>query len=640
MGDTLWFTLSVKLLVVTVLVSRADADPLDTTIQRLFDKIYSLQVKRDEPFIPPLFWEKHKGMYESDVKFYFHGGPDMTLFRHSFKVYDDNMFATSWITSCLLEAYKFGNGPKPSEEQIVSAVASLKAYQDKNLNYTNSLMAFWPQHYNSTSKTWVSYPDNLHNFFEIVGDFNWTKVEDFLKKLGFSDVALIMERLLAVRTMYLGAFLLPPDFDDTFVNLGLGSLLSSLADDLPQSYEQWRSQNTNISSIFSALKRFAYRPLSNNYAVNLIDERTYVFLRFFLEKLQNDNEDIALIPTWVQDLKEEEVWAQRGVHIPGNTNNVDVTVAANGVFGITSAILNGLLEPEILDDPEMQQIYLNTSSLIGFMISTNFSARRDLALLYYPSEFEFYWFVARTYAELRQFSKKGSLPHPVMKRVEDYLGESLKTNMTATILNAVISDGNTMIYFDDFLGDGDLDANNKTVKYAEDRLYTTAMAVNALITTWTVYDEKTKSLIWDKDTPTEVHHTIEKSANFLVNNVLDSNLKPWNAFFSGSIKGPTTYGGYPLNMMEFFNGTVIPGDVHQFHYYENSAIGVQGIIPETEYQELLKEKWFGRLPITEFHGFNAYPDYWPFWCSEAYTYVTSLLALAKFKNAGGFGYVD
>ncbi|KAK3602716.1 hypothetical protein CHS0354_017158 [Potamilus streckersoni] len=413
MVDTLWFTLSVKLLVVIVLVSRGDADPLDSTIQRLFDKVYSLQVKRDEPFIPPLFWEKHKGMYESDVKFYFHGGPDMTLFRHSFKVYDDNMFATTWITSCLLEAYKFGNGPKPAEEQIVSAVASLKDYQDKNLNYTNSLMTFWPQHYNSTSNTWVSYPDNLHNFFELVGDFNWTRVEEILKDLGFSDVALIMQRLLAIRTMYLDAFLLPPDFDDTFVNLGVGSLLSSLADELPQSYQQWRSQNTNISSIFSALKRFAYRPLSNNYAINLIDERTYVFLRFFLEKLHNDNEDIALIPTWVQDLKEEEVWAKRGVHIPGNTNNVDVTVAANGVFGITSAILNGLLEPEILDDPEMQQIYLNTSSLIGFMISTNFSDRRDLALLYYPSEFEFYWFVARTYAELRQFSKKGPLPHPV-----------------------------------------------------------------------------------------------------------------------------------------------------------------------------------------------------------------------------------
>ena len=40
--------------------------------------------------------------------------------------------------------------------------------------------------------------------------------------------------------------------------------------------------------------------------------------------------------------------------MPLNTNNIDVTVAANGVYGTTSAILNGLLEPDILDDPEIR----------------------------------------------------------------------------------------------------------------------------------------------------------------------------------------------------------------------------------------------------------------------------------------------
>ncbi|KAK3602722.1 hypothetical protein CHS0354_017165 [Potamilus streckersoni] len=172
-------------------------------------------------------------------------------------------------------------------------------------------------------------------------------------------------------------------------------------------------------------------------------------------------------------------------------------------------------------------------------------------------------------------------------------------------------------------------------RYGEDRLFTTAMAINALISTWTVYNEKTKSLIWDDDTPAEVHTVIEKSANFLINNVLDSSLKPWNAFFSGSIKGPTTYGGYPVNRVEFFNGTVIPGDLHDVHYYPHATLGVEGIIPEELYQELFKEEWEGHMPIPVFHGFNSYPDYWPFWCSEAYTYVTSLLALAKFQNAGG-----
>ena len=62
-----------------------------------------------------------------------------------------------------------------------------------------------------------------------------------------------------------------------------------------------------------------------------------------------------------------------------------------------------------------QQVYLNTSSMIAYMIQTNFSSRHDLALLYYPSAFEFYWFVARTFGELQRRSKEGPLPHPVCK---------------------------------------------------------------------------------------------------------------------------------------------------------------------------------------------------------------------------------
>lgn len=62
-----------------------------------------------------------------------------------------------------------------------------------------------------------------------------------------------------------------------------------------------------------------------------------------------------------------------------------------------------------------QQVYYNTSNLIAYMIETNFSSRHDLALLYYPSAVEFYWFVARTYAEIRRKANHEALPHPVSK---------------------------------------------------------------------------------------------------------------------------------------------------------------------------------------------------------------------------------
>ena len=57
---------------------------------------------------------------------------------------------------------------------------------------------------------------------------------------------------------------------------------------------------------------------------------------------------------------------------------------------------------------------------------------------------------------------------------------------------------------------------------------------------------------------------------------------------------------------------------------------VEGIVPEAEYQAMIK-KMGGRVPI-DFHGYNNYHDFWPFWSSEPYTYVTNMLALAKFSN--------
>ena len=96
-----------------------------------------------------------------------------------------------------------------------------------------------------------------------------------------------------------GFFMIPPDFDDTFVNLRLGALLAEIKQDLPASHDQWMSQNTNITSVYDALKKYAYRPMTEKDAVNSIDCRTYFYLRFFLEKAMKNKEDIALVPTWV-----------------------------------------------------------------------------------------------------------------------------------------------------------------------------------------------------------------------------------------------------------------------------------------------------------------------------------------------------
>ncbi|KAH3782481.1 hypothetical protein DPMN_160396 [Dreissena polymorpha] len=59
---------------------------------------------------------------------------------------------------------------------------------------------------------------------------------------------------------------------------------------------------------------------------------------------------------------------------------------------------------------------------------------------------------------------------------------------------------------------------------------------------------------------------------------------------------------------------------------------VQGIIDEKTYQALIKKGVHGRPVPIDYHGYNNYPDYWPFWSSESYTYVTNMLALSRYAN--------
>lgn len=40
--------------------------------------------------------------------------------------------------------------------------------------------------------------------------------------------------------------------------------------------------------------------------------------------------------------------------MPFNVNNIDVTVAANGIYGITNGVLSNLLPNSLLDDPDIQ----------------------------------------------------------------------------------------------------------------------------------------------------------------------------------------------------------------------------------------------------------------------------------------------
>ena len=61
------------------------------------------------------------------------------------------------------------------------------------------------------------------------------------------------------RDTYIKAFHIPADFDDTFVNIGLGSLLKEKSRSFPKSFSTWSERNSNLHSVFPILKKYAYR---------------------------------------------------------------------------------------------------------------------------------------------------------------------------------------------------------------------------------------------------------------------------------------------------------------------------------------------------------------------------------------------
>ncbi|CAC5386437.1 unnamed protein product [Mytilus coruscus] len=546
------------------------------TVQYLSYEVEKLQIKTNTHGTPPFSWQKDQGLYPSHVKLNFHGELQIAEIRELFKVFDNNMFATAWISSCLIEASMYGIGPVPKAEQIQLSLKAIGKYHDRNRPYNNSIMTFWSQVYNEGNRTWESAPKNLLDLFDLTNKFPSKLLEDFLKLIGLKDVEEVIEKLLKEKDIFLRAFHIPPDFDDTFVNIGFGSLLKeSQFTDL---YKEWTTLNTNVTSAFTALKKYAYRPFSPDTNQNSIDPRTYFYLRNFLT--ENLTKTAALVPTW--------------------------------------------------------NIYNHTTLLVSYELANNFSNRRDLALTYYPSKFECYWFTARTLAMLRRFKKTQPLPFPIMDTVLKRFTDVFNGPVLNDIVNSAVIDESQGIYFDDFLGDGDIGLDGSDLKRAEDRLFTTSMALNTLIDAFTVFDPASKKLQWvgSADNIKKVKKYVDGSVDFLKDFILGGTYKTWNAFFSGSGKGLKSLPFfYPANRLEFFNGTKIKPD--KFPSGGAFVVGFEGVVSDSDYAEMLKQPHFGQPTPIDFDGFNPKGEpegFFPFWSSDAYTYATTMLGFSKYLN--------
>lgn len=602
------------------LVSSIATSDLNEVISELQTTVRDSQVLVPTPFIFLTTYEKQFGVYPSTIKMNFHGNEDYALLRDLAGCFDNNAFVTLWVTQILLEVAMQPLGLSPTNNQVLYALEAISTYHDKNRRMNDSVLVFWPQTYNETMGVWSCGPRNLVHLFK-----DYPKLAAFLQKaledLGLSSLWNKLEPIVEDISQSMQAFGIPADFDDTFVNIGLGSMLSKFSSSL---FQAWSKNNSDFVQAIRALQKYAYRPFDGDLDSATIDPRTYLVIHEYLSSLNTPGQQGAYAVTWAQNITEDKVYYKSNYKMPFNMNNVDVTVSANVIYGITAAILADLGGSQEWFDSDVQMIYQNTTDLMAWAIGRNFSGRPDLALTYYPSRFNFYWFTSRILNLLA--SAPQPLPFAAMDHVLLSLSNALRKYATPAIVQSFTFDGD-LAYVDDFLGDGDHDIFGKIKIRGEDRLCSTSMALNALFYIWTENGH------FIPNTPTQVYQCIIAGAEWLIANAVTGKFKAYNVVFSGSVKSVSDLPFfYPANIIEYLNGTKLSPSCNTSCLSEDLIDGVIGIFDDSLYQQQLKEEHFGEYTPRTFNGYNSADDqFMPFWSSEPFTYASALLALTQYR---------
>ena len=625
-------------------------------LKKLVERINSFQILHEQPYKPLFKWYQKRGLYQSDIRINFFGSQPARKLRNGelTSVFDNNMFSTAWIITTLLESNFYGKGaPLLETNRLQLALEAIGSFQDKNeKNYVKSLIrSFWPQIYNTTFEIWQQQPDNIRNVALSVEYVPWERIIKLLHDLKLDRYIKYIEELRRREFEVLDAFSIPPDFDDSFLNLGLGAALFRMKFKYAFSYQSWKQNNTNTNDLIELTSKYSYQPFSSDLNKNSIDPRTYFYARGFIQEAFKQNKSISLISTWIQNIDEQRKLKKKSVSMPFNVNNVDVTVAANSIYGITSGAIYDIndFRDNFLKNQELIQTYLNTSNFISWTIRNNFTSRPDLAQVYYPSTYNFLWYASRCLflieSELKKFQLQKNTDtieeyfinfdklEKILSESKKYLQNAFENAVTKFLIDSSIKTKQNETFFRDFIGLNDTNIFGRQESQNDDAIFSTAQAINILIATWTFQCPKTQSLKWKPKVINQVKQLVVTSVNWLNRNVLCGKFNTLNSFFSGSVKGFSTLPfWYPGNLVQFLNGTNTNPSKITEKEINDVIYAIKGYVNENEYQKRLTQKNFGFNTPLDFHGYNTRENIFPFWSSTPYTYAVSLLALSQYQN--------
>uniref|UniRef100_A0A0B7BBD3 Uncharacterized protein n=1 Tax=Arion vulgaris TaxID=1028688 RepID=A0A0B7BBD3_9EUPU len=614
----------------------------DSMINRLFELVLEGQIRSEVPVNYERSKLNGKGNYKS-IQFMHHVSVQSGS-SQKWLIFKDLQTSTIplFITTTLLDAYFYGSIPKPSDDQLISTLEYCYSLNDVNTPYNSSLSRYGPcvfveelqicvptsAGYLEIKKLQESVQDHDLDNDNIDKETMLGKIMNTLNKKVNSGTSFDLD-------LFAGFFASPEiynlitDSDGTFLWLELGSSIEMQVNEFPLVWDKWFNYKSNISVAFDALKKYAYRPFSTDPFVNTVDSGNYYYLRHFLDDAKAAGNDVVLPSVWFTNAGDKPD-ADIGNIIYKMALDIDMLTVANIVNSITVLILSGHVGHDILEDKDINQIYHNSSAIISYLINSNFSNRPDLALMYYPSRYMFYWSVARTVSIIDIYKRKGDLITENMELVFNILKQAMEGEATRFLISDVKREEDGSLYFDDFLGKEELTENNKTIFHGDDRIFSTAMAANALMYTWLTFDSFSKKSHWKTGTPENVKDIVDGCVLWLIKHTLDGKFKPWNSFLVSQIKGRLSNAFiYPSNYL------IEKPQLYVFQSVPNVqlVISVQGYIPKNEYEAMINATQFGNPIPTDFKGYN-HPDFADMMVlsSDPFTYTVTLLALSRYRE--------
>jgi hypothetical protein len=566
---------------------------------KLYENIKNEQIPTSSDYLPkfmypPVTWKKQKGLFDSNVHVNFHGDLPMKFLRNAYNFPDENGFVTMFVTKILFEVEKMVSLPVEDINRVIEdGLLSLKTHQDKNFDFELPIFSFWNQIpvVGNWNTYWKMVPQNIDTPLRTFHN-SLNMINHWIASLGGNTLSKDIAGIINGTQLFRHVFNIPSDADDTgcyfATHLSLQYEFRHVLDNaFDDSFDQ---------VITKFYLKYSYKPFSKLKKENTIDPRTFIWIKDYLWDLPNnirDIENLSFISTWFQDISEIKNEGEYR-RMPFNVNNVDVSVLANSLFGITHYLMN----PKVFNQTSKRilEFYSNNMDLLVWVIENDIIKKfPNMALLYYPSPTSFYWFSSRLLNHLAKIDNiqiHSNIPFTNFFRSKcRRLRNALKKFGTKSLLDLSSSDNESFMWWDEFLGKSNGE-NNNTLYDSEDRVFATATAINALLDIWTEPDKYGNNIILDQDIDPNLKQILAKTRDWLVYE--SPKYKRSNSFFSSSVKNPRNLPVYfPHNTFDFPNGTTFetcPSGDWGFFDMQDVIVGVSGIMNRTIIEDKIENQ--------------------------------------------------